>query len=104
MDGQLVKDMMEMTLGILMLGALIFAIVWSIVAPFKFLRKKDTWDTSSAGQSVPPMFQKLLDKAMAERDAEHERVKERLATLERIVVDSHKRVDLSGTIERLQEK
>lgn len=45
------------------------------------------WGKNQHG--VPPMFQKLSDKAMAERDQELAGLKERVEVLERIVTDQH---------------
>jgi hypothetical protein len=102
-DMDLVYAFGLLAISIAFLGGLIYAVMWGIVTPLKQLRK-DAWDARTADQSIPPMFQKLLDKAMTERDAEQQRLKERITTLERIVVESHKRLDLSGAMERLQEQ
>jgi hypothetical protein len=53
---------------------------------------------------IPPMFQKLLDKAMAERDEEISDLRERIQTLEKIVIDTHKSSRLSDEIEKLREQ
>jgi len=39
--------------------------------------------------SVPPMFQKMTDKAMAERDEQIASLQERVQVLEQIVTDQH---------------
>jgi hypothetical protein len=102
MDMDLIGVFALMALCAAMLGGLIYALVWGLIAPFKQFRK-DPWSTDNGTRDVPPMFQKLLDKAMADRDAEQATLKERIATLERIVVDSHSRLDLSGKIDKLSE-
>lgn len=53
---------------------------------------------------VPPMFRKMTDKAMEDRDALIESLRERIEVLEKIVTDQHrhsKSRDLSDEIDRL---
>jgi hypothetical protein len=52
--------------------------------------------------SVPPMFEKLMNKAMAERDAEIATLRQRVEVLEKLMVDGHKSRSLSEEIERLR--
>ena len=52
---------------------------------------------------VPPMFQKMMEKAMEERDNEVQALKERVAVLEQIVTDNHKSNSLADEIERLRD-
>lgn len=54
--------------------------------------------------TVPPMFQKLLEKAMVERDGEIRALRERIEVLERIVTDNHKRTSLADEIDRLRDQ
>jgi len=47
--------------------------------------KKHGWSPNSENMAVPPMFQKMLEKAMAERDTEMQQLRERIEVLEKIV-------------------
>ncbi len=49
------------------------------------------------------MFDKMLEKAMQERDAEIKGLKERIEVLEKIVTDSHASVSLASEIDRLRD-
>lgn len=62
------------------------------------------WDENGKPVHTPPMFNKLLEKAMAERDAQIQSLKERIIVLEKIVTDSHKTHRLSEEIEKLRER
>lgn len=56
---------------------------------------------------IPPMFQKMTDKAMAERDEVIESLQERVEVLERIVTDQHnqsKARNLADEIDKLNGK
>lgn len=66
-------------------------------------RKRD-WGNNPNNMQVPPMFEKLLEKAMAERDAEIQNLRERIEVLEQIVTDGHKSHTLADEIERLRDK
>lgn len=61
------------------------------------------WNEQSRNSHVPPMFQKLLEKAMAERDAEIAQLRERIEVLEKIATDGHKASSLADEIERLRD-
>jgi amino acid permease len=52
-----------------------------------FYEGRQYWGKNQHG--VPPLFQKLSDKAMAERDQDMTELKERIEVLERIVTDQH---------------
>lgn len=57
--------------------------------------------------NIPPMFEKMTDKVMEERDAELDDLKERVATLERLVTEHHhisESQKLANEIDNLQEK
>ena len=61
------------------------------------------WGKNQNG--IPPMFQKMTDRAMADRDADIETLKERVEVLERIVTDQHnqsKARALADEIDRLK--
>ena len=53
---------------------------------------------------VPPMFQKMMEKAMEERDNELQDLKDRVAVLEKIVTDNHQSNSLADEIERLRDR
>jgi hypothetical protein len=53
---------------------------------------------------VPPMFQKMMEKAMEERDNEVQALKERVAVLEKIITDNHNTNNLADEIERLRDR
>jgi hypothetical protein len=80
-------------------------ICWCIVA---VVRAKNgvgpMWHHRSHNLQTPPMFQKLLDKEMAERDAEIQQLRGRVEVLEKIVTDSHKSSSLADEIERLRDR
>jgi hypothetical protein len=54
--------------------------------------------------AVPPMFDKMLNKAMSERDEEIAALRERIEVLEKLMVDGHKSRSLSEEIERLRNQ
>ncbi|MDR0779810.1 MAG: hypothetical protein LBF16_03820 [Pseudomonadales bacterium] len=60
------------------------------------------WGDKNA--AVPPMFDKLMNKAMTERDAEIAALRERIEVLERLMVDGHKSRSLSDEIEKLRRQ
>jgi hypothetical protein len=53
---------------------------------------------------VPPLFEKMFEKAMEKRDVESRALRERIEVLEKIVTDSHASVDLANEIDRLRDK
>ncbi|HWK55228.1 MAG TPA: hypothetical protein VNR18_12710 [Hyphomicrobiales bacterium] len=65
---------------------------------------RSRWDPDNSNVSVPPMFDKLVNKAMAERDAEIDELRQRIEVLEKIVIDTHKRHNLSEEIDRLRDE
>jgi hypothetical protein len=66
------------------------------------LGKRRGWDNNPENLHVPPMFNKMLEKAMAERDAEIQALRERIEVLEKIVTDAHKSNALADEIEKLR--
>jgi hypothetical protein len=61
------------------------------------------WHHSPRNAQVPPMFEKMLAKAMEERDAEIRGLKERVEVLEKIVTDNHASVSLASEIDKLRD-
>lgn len=83
-----------------------FAVMWlicrTIVAGIRARNaNRAGWDKDGNVQ-VPPMFDRMLDKAMAERDDRIQSMEERIRVLEQIVTDGHKRHSLADEIERLR--
>lgn len=71
----------------------------------QYHKNKQYWGKSP--DSIPPMFEKMTDKVMEERDAELDDLKERVATLERLVTEHHhisESQKLANEIDNLQEK
>lgn len=66
--------------------------------------KRRGWDNNPENMHVPPMFHKLLEKAMAERDAEIQVLRERVEVLEKIVTDGHRSSTLADEIEGLRDR
>jgi hypothetical protein len=64
--------------------------------------KMHQWRNNPKNMQVPPMFQKLMDKAMEERDNEINLLRERIVVLEKIVTDTHQSHSLSEEIEKLR--
>jgi len=54
--------------------------------------------------AVPPMFDKLVNRAMAERDARIAGLQARIEVLEKIVIDTHKSHSLSEEIDKLRNQ
>ena len=61
------------------------------------------WHHNPRNMHVPPMFEKMLEKAMEERDAEIASLRERIEVLEKIVTDSHASSSLASEIDRLRD-
>jgi hypothetical protein len=57
------------------------------------------WGKNPRG--IPPMFQKMTDKAMADRDELIESLRERIEVLEKIVTDEHKQTRSSKLSEEI---
>ena len=66
------------------------------------LANQNKWSGNST--QVPPMFDKMLDRAMQQRDERHRRLRERIEVLEHIVTDSHKSHELVDAIEKLKDQ
>ena len=86
--------------------ALTFGVVWLICKTIlDGIRARSAaragWDKDGNVQ-VPPMFDRMLDKAMAERDSRIETMEERIRVLEQIITDGHKRNTLADEIEKLR--
>ena len=75
---------------------------YGITGPFG--SKRHGWKSDPENTHVPPMFSKMLEKAMAERDTEINKLRERIEVLEKIVTDNHKVSTLADEMERLRDK
>lgn len=73
---------------------------YGITGPFG---KHHGWKSDPENTHVPPMFHKMLEKAMAERDSEIASLRERIQVLEKIVTDTHKSSTLAEEIEGLRD-
>lgn len=69
-----------------------------------FSSNRHGWKPDPENTHIPPMFSKMLEKAMAERDAEIRSLRERVEVLEKIVTDGHKSATLADEIEQLRDK
>ena len=81
-------------------------VCWTIVSVVRAKHgySRFGWHRTGENMAPPPMFEKMMDKAMAERDAEMQKLKERIVVLEAIVTDTHKSHTLSEEIEKLRER
>ncbi|MEY4640828.1 MAG: hypothetical protein RLZZ227_822 [Pseudomonadota bacterium] len=80
-------------------------ICWAVVSLARIKNGTDHrgWHSSPRNTHVPPMFEKMLEKAMEERDIEIQRLRERVEVLEKIVTDSHASVSLASEIDKLRD-
>lgn len=85
-----------------------FAFAWVVVtwirARYGIEHHGPGWEHKPRNMKVPPMFDKMVSKAMEERDAEISALKERVEVLEKIVTDNHSSNRLSDEIEKLRER
>lgn len=97
----------EFWFSVIMLVGVIFLIRMITTAVMAGIRaahdSRQYWGKNQHG--VPPMFQKMADKAMADRDQEITTLKERVEVLEKIVTDQHnqsKARELADEIDKLR--
>lgn len=83
---------------------IVWLICWTIVSTIRVRHREARWGKDAANLKVPPMFEKMVDKAMAERDGKMQEMLARIQVLEKIVTDSHTSKRLSDEIESLREK
>ena len=79
-------------------------VCWAVVSIVRARHGIADPDWTGKQAANPPMFRKLLEKAMAERDSELQNLRERIIVLEKIVTDSHQRHSLSDEIDRLRNQ
>lgn len=90
---------------IMMIGVLIFLkmIFTGVTTAIKAVyENRQHWGKNP--NSVPPMFQKMADRAMADRDEVIEDLQDRVEVLEKIVTDQHnqsKARELAEEIDKL---
>ncbi len=65
-------------------------------------KNKAQWGKDSNLQ-VPPMFEKLFAKNVAERDEKMRKMEERIQVLEKIVTDTHGSSKLAAEIDKLRD-
>jgi hypothetical protein len=79
-------------------------ICWMIIKVVRIQAGGETgWHHSPRNTNVPPMFEKMLEKAMEERDAEIRELRERVEVLEKIVTDNHASSSLANEIDKLRD-
>lgn len=78
-------------------------VCWMIVKIVKIKHGVSGWHERPSNSHVPPMFDKMLEKAMQERDAEIRSLRGRIEVLEKIVTDNHSRSSLASEIEKLRD-
>jgi hypothetical protein len=79
-------------------------VCWMIIKIVKIKSGVETgWHDRPRNSHVPPMFDKMLEKAMQERDAEIKELRERIEVLEKIVTDNHASVSLASEIDKLRD-
>lgn len=77
---------------------------WAAIRITKIKSGVDSgWCENPRNAQVPPMFDKMLEKAMQERDAEIRGLRERVEVLEKIVTDAHASVSLASEIDKLKD-
>jgi hypothetical protein len=101
---------MPMSIAVIAIGGMFFslAVVWLICRTIlDAIRSRHAsragWD-KDGNVATPPMFERMLDKAMRERDEHQRSLEERIEVLEKIVTDGHKASSLADEIERLRDK
>jgi ribonucleotide reductase alpha subunit len=73
----------------------------TIAYMFKNRRPADPqWGKNT--QQVPPLFEKMFEKAASERDEKIRKLEDRIAVLEKIVTDNHGASKLADEIEKLR--
>ena len=66
-------------------------------------RKSAQWG-KDGDQTLPPLFEKMFEKAIAERDEKLHRMEARLRVLEEIVTDSYGSKKLAAEIDKLRDE
>lgn len=88
--------------GMVFTAVIVGMIIYAIVAVVKSKHARDErWRAQNS--EVPPLFEKMLEKAMAERDRKQVQLQHRIEVLERIVTDTHKSHSLTEEINKLRE-
>jgi hypothetical protein len=77
-------------------------VCWAIVSSIRAKHGYQPFWGDRHNRHVPPMFDKLLEKAMQERDGEIKSLRERIEVLERIVTDAHGSSKLAAEIDKLR--
>jgi hypothetical protein len=87
------------------LVGIVAIICWAVITLARIKNGTDHggWHSSPRNTHVPPMFDKMLEKAMHERDTEIKNLRERIEVLEKIVTDSHASVSLASEIDKLRD-
>ncbi|MDY6982356.1 MAG: hypothetical protein SV422_04660 [Pseudomonadota bacterium] len=79
-------------------------LAWAMIKIVRIRHGADHgWHYNPRNTHVPPMFEKMLEKAMEDRDAEIAGLRERIEVLEKIVTDAHASTSLASEIDRLRD-
>ena len=85
---------------VLAIVAIVSGTVQSVV---KMVLNNKSQDWGKNGNApVPPLFEKMFEKSIAERDDKIRRLEDRVSVLEKIVTDEHGAGKLADEIERLR--
>lgn len=81
-------------------------VCWAFVTMIKVRHGvgRHGWRHDPSNIETPPMFRKMFEKEMSDRDSEIQQLRERVEVLEKIVTDGHKSSSLADEIERLRDK
>jgi hypothetical protein len=97
MEKELVPIALMVIFGLGIIGSTIVTIVKTVCA------NKQQWG-KNGNLSVPPLFEKMFEKAASERDEKIRKLEERIVVLEKIVTDSHRSSRLADEIDKLRDE
>jgi hypothetical protein len=92
----------EFVVVAIMVIAVISIISGTILSIVKTVQANKAHWGKNGNLSVPPLFEKMFEKAASERDEKIRRLEDRIAVLEKIVTDNHGASKLADEIERLR--
>lgn len=82
--------------------AVVAIISYTIISIFKTIFNRTPQWGRNGNMAVPPLFEKMFEKAASERDEKFRKLEDRIAVLEKIVTDSHGASKLADEIEKLR--
>lgn len=91
------------------MGSIVFMVIvtisiisWTVLSIVKtVVGNKAQWG-KNGNMQVPPLFEKMFEKAASERDEKIRKLEERVAVLEKIATDGHHSSRLADEIEKLR--